>query len=664
MATTLRILGWRAKGLRCPDHQIDCCTNDGHPAQVSLVQMPNGAGKTTTLTLLRAALSGAAATWTRAQVQQMRKKGSKSDIGTFELRLSLDDKPLTMVIEFLFDLGEARYKTTWRSGQASGFLPPRELIRFMDEDFVNFYVFDGELAERLLQREFTHAEQAVDSLFQLGVLQQMEGRIGEYWNEQTRRVTTKDPIGYKRRINKRDRWRRRRLELRATEQHLTKTLATTRATLKRLEAKYNAAFSKDTRRAEARSSAQEEVARLQSTVQTKVITALEATRDPHALSVSFAAGILELKNALDHAKLPESAAREFFEELAQEPECICGTTIDDTIRARILARAEQYLGTDDVAVLNAMKTEIGDAVGTDQGQAYERLQGNLRDLEKSANALYAAKNVLHEVEQQFEQHSDVDVQQLGAEINELRGKCEQDEEVLRHLTAKDENVDLGKIDGEDESRIISIPTIEDGIRILEQRVEEATNTLMLGKKRDTLEHIIRNARTSARRAITYEICEETNNRLQELMPHNDIRVEKIERCLVLKGQTGGSVGETLSVGYAFLSTLFDRADQHHLPFVVDSPANPIDLHVRPRIGELVPRLSGQFIAFVISAERDRFVTSLVGAVHGEVLFATLFRKGISHHDLRARECVGCHESEDGFLVYDEGFFNEFQLDAE
>ena len=663
MATTLRILGWRAKGLRCPDHDFDCCTTEGCPAQVSLVQMPNGAGKTTTLTLLRAALSGAAATWSRTQVQEMRKKGSESDVGTFELRLSLNGKPLTIVIDFSFDLGEARYKTTWRSGQATGFRPPRDLIRFMDEDFVNFYIFDGELAERLLLREFTHAEQAVDSLFQLGVLQQMENRIAEYWTEQTRRVTSKDTIGYKRRINKRDKWRRRLFELRTTKQHLTNTVKTTQSALERLETKYNAAFSKDTRRAEARSTAKEEVGRLQNAVQASVSTLLDTMRDPHALLGRFADGILELKNALDHAKLPESAAREFFEELAQEPECVCGTAIDDTIRARILARAEQYLGTDDVAVLNAMKTEIGDAVGTGRGEAYEKLQSHLCDLEESANALYAAKNVLHDVEQQFED-SDLDVQKLSEEITELRGKCAQGEEMLVHLTTKDEKVDVAKIDGEDESRIVSIPTIEDGIRILEERVEEATETLRLGKKRDILAHVIRDARASARRAITDEICEETNSRLHELMPYNDIRVEKIEGCLVLKGQTGGSVGETLSVGYAFLSTLFDRADQHHLPFIVDSPANPIDLQVRARIGELVPRLSGQFIAFVISAEREKFVSSLLDAVHGDVQFSTLFRKQISNHDSRARECARCHESEDGFLVHDESFFNDFQLDSE
>ena len=60
MPAIMRILGWKAHGLRCPDHEIDCTDTDNNVHSVTLIQMPNGTGKTTTLALLRAALSGAA----------------------------------------------------------------------------------------------------------------------------------------------------------------------------------------------------------------------------------------------------------------------------------------------------------------------------------------------------------------------------------------------------------------------------------------------------------------------------------------------------------------------------------------------------------------------------------------------------------------------------
>jgi DNA sulfur modification protein DndD len=147
------------------------------------------------------------------------------------------------------------------------------------------------------------------------------------------------------------------------------------------------------------------------------------------------------------------------------------------------------------------------------------------------------------------------------------------------------------------------------------------------------------------------------------MPDNNILIERIESCLVLHGQEGGSVGETLSVAYAFLATLFHRSD-HQLPFVVDSPAGSIDLAVRPKIAELIPKLSGQFIAFTISSERQGFVQRLKLASDSTVEFLTLFRKGSKELEKSAKKQPDCAETSDGLRVRGESFFNSFQLDEE
>ena len=49
----------------------------------------------------------------------------------------------------------------------------------------------------------------------------------------------------------------------------------------------------------------------------------------------------------------------------------------------------------------------------------------------------------------------------------------------------------------------------------------------------------------------------------------------------------------------------------------------IDLAVRPRIGDLIPRLTDQFIAFTISSERAGFVQRLKQAAGGDVQFLTV-----------------------------------------
>ena len=107
MPAVMRILGWKAEGLRCPDHEISCVDSDGQPYPVSLIQMPNGTGKTTTLALLRAALSGAAIDpgWDRQTIAEYRKKNGASQHGYFEVRLLLNDRRATILMEFDFENG-------------------------------------------------------------------------------------------------------------------------------------------------------------------------------------------------------------------------------------------------------------------------------------------------------------------------------------------------------------------------------------------------------------------------------------------------------------------------------------------------------------------------------------------------------------------------------
>lgn len=665
MATTLRILGWKVEGLRCPDHEIDCCNVQGDPYPVSLIQMPNGTGKTTTLSLLRAALSGSAAngSWDRANIRELRKRGSTSSAGLFELRLSLNGKRLTIVMEFDFESGRVDYKTTFGSGQEEGFNPPFELRRFMNEEFVNFYVFDGELAENLLSRKHTDAEQAVESLFQVHLLSKMAQKVSEYWDEKTRARTAKDERGYTRRKNRLDKWRARLEVVTKDKNQLDNELKEVTKQLQRQQQRYEREIKKETERADKIRNAEATVGRFKNSVRECAKSTLDTMREPHALSPEFARAIHELKAGLDRVKLPESAAREFFEELSEEAECICGRPIDDAVRATIKERAHQYLGSDDVALLNAIKSAVADAVGQSPRKSYDELTNAMVTLSALVTQLHTAENDLAELKAAAE-HADPDVMQAKEEIDRLSRERGQIEDRLRRFDGKDSKARIDRIDTIDPERVFSIETIQEIVNLLELQLAEVTDTLALRQKRDALIEIIKKAHMFARQSIAAEIRDDANQRIEMLMPYNNIRIDAIDRSLVLKGQSGGSAGETLSVGYAFLSTLFSRADQHQLPFVVDSPANPIDYDIRSKIGELVPKLAGQIVAFVISSERERFLPSLNKASHGNIQYITLFRKGASHLESRARANRSCVLTDDGFRVSDEQFFNEFQLDAE
>ena len=663
MPLTMRILGWKAEGLRCPDHEVDCCGSDGNPAKVSLIQMPNGTGKTTTLTLLRAALSGQGTDWNSYEIKELQKKSSPSTDGIFELRLALNEKRVTMIMEFDFTSGSIEYKTTWGSGQEVGFAPPSELKRFMSPEFVNFYVFDGELADNLLSRDHTDAEMAVESLFQVHLLSRMQKRVDEYWDERTRNITAKDQTGHTRRRNQLKLWQDRLRLVKNQRDECKRQLTRTRSDLVREQGKYKLEIRKEEERARLFEAAEHSVIDLKAEVREKSKGVMEDMRDPHALSSVFATAIFELKAGLDRVKLPESAAREFFEELAEANECVCGRVIDDQIRQQIRQRSERYMGSDDIMLLNAVKSAIADAVGGSRSNAADELTESITTLSTRVTQLQLARNELDELGLAAAQ-ADPDVKKTRAEIERLEQESDNLERKLSTFEGRDEGVKFDRISNVNPAQVASIETIEDVIRILEIRVAEATKTAELRRKRDVLKVLLESAFQKARSAIAENIRDEANQRIGQLMPHNDIRIDQIDGCLVLNGQSGGSVGENLSVGYAFLSTLFDRAEHHQLPFVVDSPASPIDLDIRPKIGSLVPKLSGQFIAFMISSERDKFLPSLIETGDGDMQFITLFRKGVEHYETRAMQVSSCVATEDGLLVSDEQFFNDFQLDQE
>ena len=665
MVTRMRLLGWQATGLRCPDHKIDCRKIDDGVYPVTLIQMPNGTGKTTTLTLLRAALSGAADqdAWGRSTIRELRKRGTDQAEGLFELWLSLHGKRLTIRMEFDFESGHITYKTTWGSGQEDGFHPPLELRRFMSPEFVNFYIFDGELAENLLSRRHTDAETAVESLFQIHLLDRMTTKVEEYWEYQTRNVTAKDERGYTRRKNMLDKWKARLVELEAIRTDLMSTLSKKSEDLRRQHQRYNEEIAKENERARNIHQADSTVTTLKGQVDARAREVLDEMRDPHALSPVFGVALFELKAGLDRVKLPESAAREFFEELAHEMECVCGRRIDDDVRRVIQDRAQRYLGSDDVTLLNAIKSSIADAVGSSRDEPSETLSVSIESLAENVSQLQSAQNELDELRHAAE-HSDPEVMRAKEKIDHLEPECREIRGKLTVLENRDETVNLETISKVSPNRVHSIQTLKEGIAVLEDLVEEVTNTRNLRRKRDTLKRILKSAHKKARQTIAVQIRNDANQRIAELMPYNNVRIEDIDRCLKLEGQSAGSAGETLSVGYAFLSTLFNRAEQHELPFVADSPANPIDNDIRANIGQLVPGLTGQFVAFMISSERGRFLESLRRATTGEIQYITVFRKSVKHLAAMAESDRGTTATSDGFIVHDAQFFDEFQLDSE
>ena len=651
MTVKFRLLGWSAKGLRCPDHEVLLGDNDS-PSPIVLLQMPNGTGKTTTLNLLRAALSGSAASWTPPQVDEYRKKGQDASSGVFTLRARFGASTITIKLTLDFAQGRASYLTTLGTGQMQGFHPPQALSRYLKPSFVTFFVFDGELAERLLSSEDGSAEAVVEELFQLKHFRHIGDQVRDYWSRKVAGRGAQEEKGLTRRLNRSKTLQERLKRLRREYGVIERELANTKKQLETKKSSFDKALQDQQADAQKLSEAERALNAARERVREQRKVVLQVLRDPYALGQTFAAEMIALKASFDRVKLPETAAKEFFEELAQERECICGRPLDTSTRKALRDRASQYLGADEVNVLNAIKSDIGAHIaGPEAG--VEVAQAEVQRL-IDANREESSARTNRDAVQDDVSNSRPELRDAREDIEALSAKVTRLEAAAEKYLSQDDSA------GDDSDGIV---VIEKRLKDAEEDVAEITNTLDLRAKRDVLQSVLAKAHAIARERLCGELRDEANRRVSELMPYNGLRITQVGRSLELEGQTGASRGEALSVAYAFLSTLFNRSE-HVLPFVVDSPANPIDLAVRKKVAALVPRLGEQFVAFTISSERAGFLEPLEKVARDKIMYATVLRKGIKELDGAAKKCRNRKETADGIVVYDRDFFLRFHLDEE
>lgn len=656
MPTDVRILGWKAEGLRCPDHELEFFpSGQSETWPVSLIQMPNGTGKTTTLTLLRAALSGSAADGdvSPEAVRAFRKRNGGEDTGQFVVHLKIADRKVSFILDFDFDQGSLNYHTTLPSGMKRGFHPLPEFAPFARKDFVQFFVFDGELAQQLISREHADAAKAIDDLFQLEIFVAVANRVEEYWEAEVEDRTATAKKGLTRRRNRVKKLRERIDRLVKKRDELQNEQEEVIAELKRKEERFSEELEEQQEQQRKLLKAQRELHEAENQVTRVTEQILDSVKNPCSFRDIVVERLYSFKQSLDRVQLPESAAREFFVELAGQDECVCGRPLDDSTRANIEERAEQYLGSENVAFLNALKSQIYDQHDPDPGRHASRLADRTQALNDAVKQVAQLRTRRDAVEAEAA-IGDPQLEEAREELKRLRERKEE----LKHRLAEFEDTTST---GPDEN-VQGIAVLRKRLTEARNKLAEITDTLTLKRKRDTLDSILQRAHELSREQLGVEIRSETNERIRDLMPDNPIRVEEIDRCLVLEDQASGSTGENLTVAYAFLSTLFNRAE-HRLPFVVDSPANPIDLEIRRQVGELIPRLADQFIAFTISSERAGFLEPLEEAA-SDIQYITLFGSDNPKVDLGGIGGQDVRESKDGLIVHGRDFFCTFQVDEE
>ena len=659
MSLQLTLLGWSASGLRCPDHQVNLCPeNSTTPYPVTLVQMPNGTGKTTTLNMLRATLSGAAREWNSQKIREFQRSGDSTQSGKFVVRLGMDDNLLTFELNLDFIQGKVAYRTSSShgSGIRDGFLPPLEIKKFLNPEFVNLFVFDGELANRLLNPKQTRARDAIDSLFQLSLLEKAVDHFQENWERHAQNSSSKSTQGLTRRQNNLNRLKTKRDEIKRERDALQIQQSKLKLGIQDAEQDYDQALGKDQNIGTRLQTIKVQLDQAEKVVEMEVEKTREKMRDPQRLIPGLAASLITLKTNLDRLKLPTSTSKEFFEELAEAQECVCGRQMDDMTRQAVRDRAKQYLGEDEVGVLNRIKSDIADYCGGDPEQYHQDFQEQVQGLQKLIRKRDEFKTEWRSLEEERLKQGDSELEAKKQHLDKLREQLDQCNQRLEEIERSPHSKPSEDTD--------CLKELEFLITKAEDDVAEATHTLTLKRKTEIIRRILNQAHQQAREELRKIMIEETNQQITQLLSRDPVWLEDIQDSLKLQGRGGASVGQTLSVSYAFLASLFNRSN-HQLPFIVDSPAGALDLNVRPEVARLVPQLGKQFVAFTISSERQSFVDSLHQAAQGNVQYLTLFRKTSRMDALWQNvDSNQITETVDGVMVTGKDFFERFDLDEE
>jgi DNA sulfur modification protein DndD len=655
----ITLLGWSAFGLRCPDHQVNLCPdNSNKPYHATLVQMPNGTGKTTTLNLLRVTLSGSARDWNQdpKRILELRRSGGTTQTGQFIVRLAINGNPLTFELNLNFKDRKVFYRTSFGAGIREGFYPPPQLRRFLNPEFVSLFVFDGELANNLLDSKQTRAREAIDSLFQLSLLKDLAKVFQENWENHVKDAPVTEPKGLTRRKNRLARLQSCLAQIKEEQKRLKADVLALKLQMENAQEDYNTALSKDRDTGDKLKEIRVKLDSAEEVVKHNVRRAIEEMRNPQKLLVYFGSALQNLKANLDQLKLPKSTSREFFEELAEAERCVCGRPMDDENRQAVRDRAMLYLAEDEVGVLNDIKSDIGTYCNENPSAYYQALEEQLSDLTQ----LIRTRDQIKTEHQSFE---DARLAQGDSELQEKKNRLEQVQKDYHVRESRLQEIERSpRTNPSDDTDCLK--ELERLVTKAENDVAEATDTLRLKNKTDILKNILAEAHRQARDELRKFIIDETNSRITKLLSRDPIFLEDIRDCLKLQGKDGASMGQTLSVSYAFLATLFNRSD-YRLPFIVDSPAGALDLNVRPEVARLIPLLCNQFVAFTISSERQSFVDVLHKAAKQQVQYLTIYRKTSRTNALK--QSVGLDkvtETVHGVIVNGKNFFDNFDLDKE
>lgn len=561
----------------------------------NFVMMANGTGKTTIIQLIKGLLDGSAVNWSSEKIKEFAPSAISADLGEFSLTVKFDNRQYKYILSLNYKNGTAKIDTVVPPrGRESGLRLPEALRGIFTSEFVSRFVFDGEQAKKSMDRTSNEAEETIRYLYRLDELDSIlamnikilldiqnaeggsKGTNSSISNLRTRKEAVEKAI----------------VKLEKEQRTLNADLSAYQAQLKEKQDNLNELHKQSIALNQEKQGLIKEAEENRGKISSQVNELLVLVKSPYLLSDSFSERMLELGRGMQKLKLPKNSSKDFFIELANADKCICDRCIGETERDAILKNAERYLGGDQQAVLNIIKSCLIESNFDSSAQDAFNVLVELRKQAENIN-----KRATINEEKLLKAGGDK-AEQLQEEIDKLYGLIAVAQASLKRIESKDEFDE--KLDEQNNLHKAKI-ALDD----YEKKIASATRTNNALRRKAAVEKLILAIKEKATEALKAEIIRKTNEKIKKVITDDNIEIENIDRYIKLRNRNGASEGQTLSIGYCFLGTLFEDAELE-FPFIIDSPTGKMDFDKRKAVAAIIPKVFNQMIAFVQSAEVDRF----------------------------------------------------------
>lgn len=634
----MSILEFEYKNIRkISSLQISFRDNDGGVIKNNFVMMANGTGKTTTMTLIKGLLDGSAAKWSTDYVKSFSPTTTTGDNGEFSITVKFDEKQYKYFLSLDYVHGTAKIETLAPpKGRETGLRLPEAIKGIFTPEFVSRFVFDGEQAKKSMDRTSNEADETIRYLYRLDELDEILAMnmniLTEIQNAEGGSKGTNSSLSNLRSRQKKVRdhitsLEKKQKQLNADIARLSQDKTEKEKQRQELDKNYEA-LNKEKNEIIA------EQEKNRGSIDVKVTEIVSLVKTPYLVSEALCERMYELGAAMKKLKLPKSSSKDFFTELAHAEKCVCDRCIGEKERAAILKNAERYLGSDHQAVLNTIKSVLmGSAYDERLVNAFEEL-GKLQEQKTRLNARFA------DVEDKLIKAGGPQVEQLQREIEDIISKISAAKTQLQVIESKDENDETLT----EENNLHKARRADADYEV---KIASTTKTNAALKKKNIVQGLIDEIKVQATKALKQEIIKKANEKIHRVITDDFIEIDNIDGYIKLKDRDGASEGQTLSIGYCFLGTLFEDAELE-FPFVIDSPTGKMDFDKRQAVADIIPVVFNQMIAFVQSAEVERFadrfyknpnaqyLTVVASKETGEVVV----HKGIDFFDSYQREHKG------------------------